>query len=285
VAALLASAAAVGGERYFQAYGDRPGEVLDRRAWEAETPFLRAGAIPFVLPANLGQPAEPALTATFPFALDATLPAGDQQTLRRIADGLKLSATGKRLYAYVQHQFADRHQAGRQVQLQLAPLGDTGNRAMTSGTPPDYRITLNRQLLETFGWQALVPKLAHEVVHIRDYERAVSRCVAIEVSGHAADAAVAYEANMAATGQPFGPFNQLTSLRPVYERLYVPFRKRPGPAAYQRYWRELLNLVTFVRAYRQVYVDAHDETVWNSPPGPPTAASYVPYDPAYAPLD
>jgi hypothetical protein len=284
-AALLVSAATAGGERFFQAYGDRPGEVLDRSAWEAETPFLRAGAIPFVLPASLQPPAEPGLTATFPFALDPALSAAEQQTLRQVAEGLRLSATGKRLYAYVQRQFADRHVAGRQVQLQLAPLGDTGNRAMTTGTPPDYRVTLNRQLLDAFGWQALVPKLAHELVHIRDYERAVLRSVAIEVSGHAADAAVAYEANMASTGRPFGPFDKLTSLRPIYERQYVPFRKRPTAVAYQRYWRDLMNLVTFERAYRQVYVDDNQETIWNSPPGPPTAGTYVPYDPAYAPLD
>lgn len=284
-AVLLAGAAAPGGERFFQAYGARPGEVLARSAVEAETPFLRAGAIPFVLPASLDPPPEPLLTATFPFAVDATLNATDQQTLRRIGDGLKLSATGRRLYAYVQRHFTDPTQPGRRVQLQLADLGDTGNRAMTSGTPPDYRITLNRQLLGPFGWEALVPKLAHEIVHIRDYERQVQRCVALEISGHAADAAVAFEANLATAGTPFGRFNRLTSLRPVYERAYVPFRQRPSAAAYQRYWREVMNLVTFVRAYRQVYVDASGDTVWNSPPGAPTAATYVPYDPAYAPLE
>jgi hypothetical protein len=283
--ALLISAATPGGDRFFQSYGDRPGELLSRHAVDAQTPFLRSGAIPFVLPAVLQPPSEPALTATFPFVLDPALGAADQQSLRRIAEGLRLSPTGKRLYAYVQRHFAERRQSGRQVQLQLADLGDTGNRAITSGTPPDYRITLNRQLLAASGWEAFVPKLAHEIVHIRDYEHGVQRCVAIEVSGHAADAAVAYEANMATSGKAFGPFNRLTSLRPVYERQYVPFRQRPGAAAYQRYWRDLLNLVTFVRAYCQTYVDANLETIWNSPPGPPTASSYVPYDPAYAALD
>ncbi len=259
--------------------------MLDRQAVDGETPFLRAAAIPFVLPGRLVPPASPPLTATFPFAIDPGLTPADQQLLKRVADGLRLSPTGTRLFAYVQRHFAEAKQPGRRVQLQLADLGDTGNRAMTSGAPPDYRVTLNRQLLTAFGWQALVPKLAHEIVHIRDYEHGVARCVAIEVSGHAADAAVAYESNMAAAGRPFGVYDQLTSLRPVYERQYVPFRKRPDAQAYQRYWRDLMNLVAFVRAYRQVYVDANHETQWNSPAGPPTATSYVPYDPAYAPLD
>ncbi len=266
--------------RFYQAYGDRPGEVLTHAAWELQTPFLRVAAIPFVVPDVLTAPSEPSLPANSPFVIDTALPAADQQMLRQIGEGLRLSLTGRRLYAFVAETFASRQDPNRQVFLTLDSLGKDGNRAITSGTPPNYHVTLNRDLTGPFGWQSMVPKLAHELVHIRDYDRGASRAVAIEVSGYAADAAVAYESNMATSRKPVGPFNALTSLRPIYERAYVPYRQHPSRALYETYWRELLTLVAHARSYRNIYVDAHGETVWNSPPGMPTDTTYVPYDPA-----
>ncbi|MBC7545866.1 MAG: hypothetical protein H7338_24310 [Candidatus Sericytochromatia bacterium] len=246
-----------------------------------QTPFLRMAAMPFAVPDDLRPPAEPILPSGSPFVIDPALSAADQQTLRQISEGLRLSLTGRRLYAFVESTFAARLDLQRQVQLTLAPLGKEGNRAITSGRPPTYLVTLNRELVGPFGWQAMVPKLAHELVHIRDYDGGATRAVAIEVSGHAADAAVAYESNMATNGRPTGPFSALTSLRAVYERHYVAFRQRPSRALYQTYWRELFTLVAYARTYRNIYLDASGETIWNSPAGAPTDATYVPYDPSF----
>jgi hypothetical protein len=267
--------------RVYQTYGERPGEVLDRATWELQAPLLRVAAIPFAIPDDLRPPAEPALPAASPFVIDPALAPADQATMRQISEGLRLSLTGRRLYTFVQGTFASRGDPNRQVFLTFANLGQDGQRAVTSGTPPNYHVTLNQALIGAFGWAAMVPKLAHELTHIRDYDRGVVRSVAIEVSGHAADAAVAYESNMATSGRPIGAFSALTSLRPVYERYYVPFRARPARTLYQNYWRELMTLVAYTRAYRHVYVDANGGTIWNSPQGEPTDASYVPYDPAF----
>lgn len=266
-------------DRFYLAYGDRPGEVISASHWETLTPFLRPAAVPFVPRTRFEPPVVAPLPQAPPYTIDRALSAADQATLREIAEGLRLSPTGRLLYGFLGATFAPG--TGRTLTLKLDSLGTNGDRAATGGTPPHYVITLNKDLIGAFGAQAMVPKLGHEIIHIRDYSQGISRSVAIEVSAHAADAAIAYESNQTAVGKPFGPYSALISLRGVYELRYLPFRRRPSAAAHAAYWRDLMTLVLYERAYRNAYTDAGGETVWNSPPGIASAATYVPYDPAY----
>ena len=266
---------------FYVAHGDQPGEPADLATWQSLPAALQLSSIPLQTIGDWQTPADPVLPDQAPYHIDPTLTVADAATVGRIAEGLRLSLTGRREYAWLAQRFGPGG-AGGSVTLTLTSLGTAGERAVTIGTPPAYVVELNRDLLGTFGERAMVPKLAHELIHVRDYDHGLSRCVAMEVSGFAADAAVSYESNVAALGQPIGPYTRLSSLRPVYDLYYVAFRHRPTPALHARYWRELLTLVAYERSYRTTYRDAQGGVAWNSPSGPITAQTYVPYDPAYA---
>ncbi len=244
-------------------------------------PDQRQAGVPCALRLSVTPPPEPVIPPYPPYRIEPSLSVDDRVTMRTIAEGLRVSPTGRILYGFLRRRFGPFSGSDRTLTLSMANMGENGDLAVTSGRPPTYVITLNRDLLRGAGPAAMVAKLGHEIVHVHDYVAGVQRSVSMEVSAHAADAAIAYEANMATTGKPDGPFSKLISLPDVYEAQYVPFRTRPSPAAHGGYWQHLMAFVLEQRPYNRLYRDSQGQTIWNSPPGPVSAETYVPYDPAY----
>jgi hypothetical protein len=244
-------------------------------------PEQRQGAMPCGLRLHVDVSPEPRILPFRPYEIDRSLPPDDQAALASVAEGLRICPTGRILYAYLRRSFGPLSGTMRSLTLTSVPLGENGDLAVTSGTPPHYVITLNRDLLYRAGPRAFVAKLGHEIVHVHDYAAGVRRSVSMEVSAHAADAAIAYEANMITTGQPLGAYTTLISLSDVYHDAYIPFRAQPTVEAYNGYWQQLMIYVIEGRPYAQLYRDDLGVTIWNSPPGPVSAQTYVPYDPAF----
>jgi hypothetical protein len=241
----------------------------------------QAAALPFVLPPTLTPPAEPAIPPYPAYCIDPMLPADEQAALITVMESLRLTPTGRCLYAFVRRRFGPLSGSLRSLTLTLASMGDGGDMAVTSGLPPRFQVTLNRQFLAGGGPGAMVPKLGHELVHVRDFVDGQLQSVALEVSAHAADMALTYEINAIAGQPPDGGAAAFNSLLDVYRDGYVPYRQAATREAYGRYWQALMSGVCERRPYRNLYRDADGQTLWNSPPGPPTGTTYVPYDPAF----
>lgn len=281
VLALPPERAVADGFHVFVVPAGQPGAVVGADGLSQLSGTDQAAAVPFVLPTSLVPPADPPIPPYPAYGIDATLPGDEQAALVAVMEGLRLTPTGRSLYAFVRRRFGPLSGSLRVLTLSLSTLGDDGDSAVTSGVPPHYQVTLNRQLLAGGGPAAMVPKLAHELVHVRDYVAGVRQSVAMEVSAHAADMALAYELNQA-IGQPVdGPAAAFNSLPDIYRGNYVPFRQAPTAEAYGRYWQALMIGVCEMRPYRGLYRAADGSTLWNSPPGPPTGSTYVPYDPAF----
>ncbi|MBC7545917.1 MAG: hypothetical protein H7338_24575 [Candidatus Sericytochromatia bacterium] len=285
VAILLGLALPAAGARVtpyvFFVAGAIPHRIVDWQICRTWPPDQRQAAVPCGLRLSIGVPPEAVIQPFPPYAIGPTLPVGEQAALREIAEDLRICPTGRVLYGYLRRSFGPLSGSDRSLLLRFASMGGSGDMAVTSGRPPHYVITLNRDLLDSAGSAALVAKLGHEIVHVHDYACGVQRSVAMEVSAHAADAAIAYEANMLTSGKPLGAFSNLISLPGVYETLYLPFRTQPTAESHNAYWQKLLAFVLEERPYAQLYRNEQGQTIWNSPPGPVSDETYVPYDPAF----
>jgi hypothetical protein len=277
--ALPAQAPLSGHQLYFVP-SDQPGKVMTADGLSGLSSVDRAAAIPFALPWSLQPISEPYIPPYAPYCIDPGLPLHEQAALVAVAEGLRVSQTGRNLYAFLRQRFGPLSGSLRVLTLTLASMGESGDMAVTSGTPPVFQITLNRDCLAGGGPAAMVPKLGHEIVHVRDYVAGQSQAVALEVSAHAADMALTYEVNMAVAGTPDGPGATFNSLTDVYHGMYVPYRGQPTAEGYARYWQALMAGVCEARPYRNLYRAGDGQTLWNSPAGPPMPATYVPYDPA-----